>query len=330
MARLIVEESMKLKSSDKVLITTDTGAGDYLGMEELIQALFVVMTERGIDPAIITYEAREKKGAEIPPVVMSAILDSDAVISLNSLTYLHSLAFPKILARPIKFLLIPPGASVTCGWDCVYRMLPRTREELYSVAEKTLAVANRLRDAPHKVHFTASNGTDVTFSLGKLKAHLATGVFDGPGFEILPNGQMALGVDEGSANGVVVVDAEMALIHRLLKDPVTFRVNDGVVTSVEGEGDAQIVKSIIDSADYPEAMKMNFAEFGLGLNKNALLNGDTGEGEHIYGAAHIGIGANVSFGGNVSIPAWHFDSIIPKATVEVDGKLLVKDGEYIL
>ncbi len=111
-------------------------------------ALAAAMTERDLDPTIVTYEARVKKGSEIPELVTAAALEADVLIALNSTSYLHSSAFPKIYhpGGKLRVLLLPAGESVNRGGDAIYRLLPRNKEEMLEVAELTKKVGARLAD----------------------------------------------------------------------------------------------------------------------------------------------------------------------------------------
>ncbi len=332
-AKVVVDDCLGIRQGEKVLMTIDSRISDYPGIAELTQALAAAMAERGLDPTIVTYEARVKKGAEIPELVTAAAMEADVLIALNSASYLHSSAFPKIYGagRKLRVMLLPAGESVNRGGDSIYRLLPRTKEEMLQVAAITSAVGKKFAEKPHTVHFTAANGTDLMFKLGQLRRNVLTGICKDPGSSaLLPGGTLSLGIDEGTASGTVVVDAELAKIPGLLKEPIIFSIKDGYATSVEGGGEATLLKEMIDQIPYPMKEKLCVAEFGLGMNAKAELNGDSSEGERILGAAHIGFGANMTFGGTVKIPAWHFDCIIPNATVEVDGELILKDGKYLI
>ena len=296
-AKVVVDDCLGIRKGEKVLLTIDSRVSDYPGIAELTQALAAAMTERELDPTIVTYEARVKKGSEIPELVTAAVMEADVLIALNSTSYLHSSAFPKIYhpGGKLRVLLLPAGESVNRGGDAIYRLLPRNKEEMLEVAELTKKVGARLADKPHTVHFTAANGTDLTFDLGKLRMNVLTGICKEPGSSaLLPGGTLSLGVDEGMANGTLVVDAELAKIPGLLKEPIVFPIKDGYATSVEGGEEAKILREIIDQVPYPMQEKMCVAEFGLGMNAKAQLNGDSSEGERIFGGAHIGFGANMT------------------------------------
>jgi len=51
------------------------------------------------------------------------------------------------------------------------------------------------------------------------------------------------------------------------------------------------------------------------------------ESERARGTSHFGFGANIEFGGQ-NESSYHVDFVIKKPTIEVDGTIICKDGEY--
>ena len=70
-------------------------------------------------------------------------------------------------------------------------------------------------------------------------------------------------------------------------------------------------------------------EFGIGLNPNARLCGSMLEDEGCLGTAHAGFGSNATIGGKNRV-SFHLDMIIRHVSVEVDGKLLLANGEILI
>jgi leucyl aminopeptidase (aminopeptidase T) len=153
---------------------------------------------------------------------------------------------------------------------------------------------------------------------------------DKPGImQFIPSGQLAIGVDPGSANGKLVSDVSMSRVSAPLTQPITFMVKDGYVTSIEGGTQAEEFKKIIKSQNDPDAYLV--CEVGLGMNAKTKPGCDTLENEHLYGGGHIGLGSNDTFGGNVRCANnWHVDTCFLDATMTVDGQKVVEDGVYLV
>jgi leucyl aminopeptidase (aminopeptidase T) len=73
----------------------------------------------------------------------------------------------------------------------------------------------------------------------------------------------------------------------------------------------------------------NVAELGIGTNEKAILTGEVLEDEKILGTAHVAFGASAAIGGTIHVPV-HLDCVIIKPTVEVDGTLVVREGELVV
>jgi 2,5-dihydroxypyridine 5,6-dioxygenase len=51
--------------------------------------------------------------------------------------------------------------------------------------------------------------------------------------------------------------------------------------------------------------------------------------EGVLGSVHIGIGSNITLGGNIKA-AVHYDLLMWKATLELDGEVILEKGELKL
>ena len=69
----------------------------------------------------------------------------------------------------------------------------------------------------------------------------------------------------------------------------------------------------------------NVAELGVGLNPKSIMQGVQLEDEAVFGTVHIGIGTNITLGGNVKA-AIHYDMIMWEPTIELDGKIVLEAG----
>jgi leucyl aminopeptidase (aminopeptidase T) len=68
-----------------------------------------------------------------------------------------------------------------------------------------------------------------------------------------------------------------------------------------------------------------FGTVGMGLNPNARVSGNLLESEKALGTIHIGFGDNAAYGGNVRCGV-RVDALFTKATVEIDGKVILERG----
>ena len=117
-----------------------------------------------------------------------------------------------------------------------------------------------------------------------------------------------------------------------LEENMTLVFKNGEVTEVIGGGKVgdkfrDLLRPGVDEEPYKS--RRNLAELGIGTNPNAKRPDNVLEAEKIKGTVHIAIGDNSTFGGKVSTDL-HQDFIIPKPTLYLDGKLIMKDGEFVV
>ncbi len=328
-AAVLVDDCLKIQPGEKVVITADSRNHEYQGQEPMIQALMAVLAERGLDPTMIYYEGRYLSSPNIPEIAAFAIENADVVIGENSVLLLQSQVMKRLWANHhTRCVLLPSGINVTWSPDEIYRMLPRTKEELMASSDLTNRVAAKLKETPNpRIHITAANGTDITYDFipdptiaGGISA--GDGMCDKPGMMgSFPGGGVGCLGGGGDVNGKIVLDAEISLYSGLLPDAATLTYENGRVVSVEGNGvTAGLIREFLAELD-PTDPSNEMPEYGMGCNKKALLNGNSSEGESIYGSIHVGVGF---------IDQDHFDAIVPNATVEINGELVLKDGEYLI
>jgi DNA-binding beta-propeller fold protein YncE len=73
----------------------------------------------------------------------------------------------------------------------------------------------------------------------------------------------------------------------------------------------------------------NIAELGVGTNDRAIVSGNILEDEKVLGTVHVALGNNAGMGGTVNVPI-HLDGLIRKATLYVDGELLLDKGTLVI
>ena len=133
---------------------------------------------------------------------------------------------------------------------------------------------------------------------------------------------------EGSSNGKIVADASIPYLGiGVLSQPVFVDVQNGFITNIGGGQQAEVLKKDLESQGDQNAY--NIAELGVGLNPKCRMCGIMLEDEGVISTCHIGIGTNITLGGTVKA-AVHYDLIILNATIEMDGKTILENGQPCL
>jgi leucyl aminopeptidase (aminopeptidase T) len=141
-------------------------------------------------------------------------------------------------------------------------------------------------------------------------------------FGNLPAGEVFVAPVEGSANGILVIDASVAGIG-ILERPIEVTVENGFATKIEGSSQGEKLQNMLSSVGMREAF--NMAELGFGTNPNASVIGNVLEDEKAFGTIHIAFGDNSTIGGLIKAGI-HVDAILTKPTVSVDGEFILKNG----
>ncbi len=326
-AAVLCDVSLKAKPGEKIVIVADSRNHEYQGQEPMIEALMAVMAERGLDPTMICYEGRYLSSPNVPEIAEFAMANADIVVAENSVLILQSQAMQTLWkTQKTRGFLLPSGINITWSPDEIYRMMPRTEEELLESSELMYRIGDKLKGNP-KLHFTAENGTDITLELAPSPMFtddgisLSDGICDKPGeLETMPPGNLVAMSKDGTVNGRLVLDAEASVYSGLLPDAVTITYENGLITSIEGNGTAaNLVREFLAEFD-PEGETNAMPEYGMGFNPRAKLNGNSSEGECLFGCIHVGVGY---------MDKDHFDAIIPNATLEINGELVLKDGQFL-
>jgi len=330
--KLMVEDLAMVKAGDEVLVVTDTRIGEYYGAGELFTALIASICAAGAEPIILTITPRERANGELPKLVRDAMKSKTDTVIFTALSYesLHTLA--NIEARKNGARIMPlPGGSMGKLDDMIYRLLPKTKAEVDGISGLTKRAGERFRNG-HDVRVTTEKGTDITMKIGELASSAQDGYCTTPGkTQFVPTGDICVGVNPGTANGRVVIDGSASPVGGPLKEPIYMTFKDGLLVDIQGGAEAQRYKELskAEAESESDPKVYSLAEIGCGTNPGAQIMGEGLEDERYYGGGHIGVGDNASFGGD-NKSEWHADCVFLNATIEIDGELILKDGEFLI
>lgn len=139
----------------------------------------------------------------------------------------------------------------------------------------------------------------------------------------LPGGRVFVAPIETSANGKVMVPASRCRNAPLTG--VSFEFKNGKLQNFKADKGADCFNEVL--ASYSGSKDM-FGSFSIGLNPNRKVMEAPGDYRpaDAAGMVQISIGYNQTTGGNNADPG-SFPFAITRATVTVDGKVVVKDGQ---
>jgi aminopeptidase len=144
--------------------------------------------------------------------------------------------------------------------------------------------------------------------------------------KFLPSGFVEVAPDEESAEGTVVYDALIHVGGGKKIQALTLHFEHGKVVRHNAKAGIEAFEDYLKS-NRGDVRK--FAFFGLGLNPG-LKHGFT-QDDKVSGGVTIGIGGNRDKGGkNRTVENRHWWASMTNATVDIDGKIVVKDGAMLL
>ncbi len=343
----LLNDNIKLNSNERILIFTDRTNNCETNQSSNLFDIALLFSEiaKNISKSVtfINYKSTCGHGIEPPENVWIETFGEDVVFQLKKKGY-----FKKILDKTLnedkiesvenileKYSVNVPNVIIALSYFSTshtqYRKLLtkicKTRycsmplfeksmfftslqEDWTLLRKRTIFLKEKLRNASY-VTIKSKNGTFLRFSVTGREFFTDTGDLSKPGaFSNIPAGEVFIAPRENTANGKLVI--EYSPVKRL-REHLTFWIEDGVVTYIEGNDN---YKKELEKKLEANDNNRNIAEFGIGTNSSATNMLNILEAEKILGTIHIALGDNSSFGGNVKTN-FHEDYILEKPTVEV-------------
>ena len=198
-----------------------------------------------------------------------------------------------------------------------------------------MRAAARMLRAAKRMRVSSAAGTDLTIAMEGAATVGVWGWTDRPGtLAHWPGGLVVSFPKAGAVNGTLVLaEGDINLtFKRYLATPVRLAITNDYVTAIDGGGtDAVLMRSYLAAWGEPEAYAVSHV--GFGLNRRARyealtmydrrdLNGT--ELRAVSGNFLFSTGAN-EFAGRYT--AGHFDLPVMNTTIEIDGVVVVREGE---
>jgi leucyl aminopeptidase (aminopeptidase T) len=200
--------------------------------------------------------------------------------------------------------------------DMFLRAIPVDYQKMNETNEKLRDLLLNCKE----IRITTKLGTDIAMEImpGR-KVCNDNGITRDPGtLNNLPAGEVAISPKEGSTNGAVFFDLPSSF--RKDRKPFMVKIRDGNAV----ESDNRQLWNTISGVENGT----NVAELGIGTNPSAMPTGKTLEDEKIMGTAHIAFGTSAALGGTIQTSI-HLDFVFNNPTIGLDGKVIMKEGEFL-
>jgi leucyl aminopeptidase (aminopeptidase T) len=317
LADIVVNTLLATKHGEKVLVVTDPA-----GMREngdVVTAIVNLSREVGAETILVEQDDNPHKGGGeyLPEAVQAMMPGQDIIISLTRTT-----------SAPLPHHKVPIGLIRSQQARGVF-MVKRSRSDLFDECvleadyEAMARVANFWQSAFQEgetVRVTSAAGTDLTASIKGQPSHRSD-------FAHVPGkmspcnwGEVYQGPVVGTTNGRFVCDGPI-LGFEWPKEPVIVEIENGLATRVTGdpETSAALWKLITENRN-----GANIAEIALGINSKAN-DPSCNTYKKGLGRLHIAVGSGLVYNQDVDSNI-HIDLVMHKPTVEVDGRVIVRDG----
>ncbi|MDO9403779.1 MAG: 2,5-dihydroxypyridine 5,6-dioxygenase [Polaromonas sp.] len=257
-------------------------------------------------------------------VALAAMKGADLVIDLMGMY--RGAEQEEILASGTRILLVkePP--------DVMMRMLPNEGDK------RRVLAANRVLEAGRKMVVRSDAGTHFEASFGQYPTLVQYGFADEPGrWDHCPSAFIARWPDEGSATGVVVLDAGDTILpfKSYVRTPIHLEIENGFVRKISGGLDATYLRDYIDSFNDPDGYAVSHLGWGLhdrahwtalGMYDKRQTNAMDARSYH--GNFMFSTGPNAEAGGTRHTPC-HLDIPMSSCSVWIDGEQMTDKGRVI-
>jgi len=313
-AKTLVEVCAGVKSHENVLIVTD------FMMMTIAEAVAAAAYHAGAEVMIGTILPRSGHGQEPPPPIAEAMKKADVIFTPVTYSITHTRAVKEACEA---------GSRIIALTDYREHMLIKggLDADFHETKEMCLKFARAFEKSNEAV-LTSTAGTHLTMRKEGRPGNALFCIVEPGQMSPAPNVEANFSPTEGSAEGVIVADASIPYIDiGVLTEPVTATVEKGMITDIQGGHQAKILADDLKSRN--DGQVYNVAELGVGLNPKCIMQGVMLEDEGVYGSVHIGIGTNITLGGNVKA-AIHYDLLMWEATIELDGNVILEKGQVRL
>jgi aminopeptidase len=322
----VIKSCLKIKDQF-VLIISDAGVPGKQLAPMLAQGYYLAAKKRKLGVEIM-FQSVKKGFMHADEHVTTALnnLPEGSVIILSVSNKLGRIGLSKSFRRfcnERKHRFIS-STGVGDANDTHFEMFMEAININYSrMAKKGLAIKKKL-DKAKEVRVKTKAGTDLKFNVEGMKAIANVGNY----YSEINGGNMPAGEvyipPKGyyGVSGVLVVDGSMKSIEGafLLDEPLKLFVEEGRIVKIEGKYSELLEKTFLqyeNRAKYPYRVR-HIGELGIGINPGAVLIGSTIMDEKVLGTAHVGIGSNYWFGGDIKT-IFHGDQIFKNPRIFVDG-----------
>lgn len=307
-----------VRPGEEVMIVTDTNMDP-----QIYQAMMGVVRSKGAEPTLVMFPPRAHHTAEPSKVAAQALKGCDICVFLTTTALSHS-EFSEHRGKVAALLMEEATVEILTSPGCQL-----DESDLQRIASRERWV-RRFWMQGGDVRVTTPAGTDLRAKLvegDKRSAKIREGILkqegDKRGGGTWPWGECRVTPLEGSGEGRIVWDICGHAPAGRYTQPVVLTVEAGRVVTIEGGAEAAEVRRYLETYGDENSFAAP-AEISVGLNHKATIMGAVRNDKKALGTAHIAIGRS-DIGGSV-VSATHFDGLMARPTIAVNGQTFIREG----
>lgn len=314
-ADTVCKECMQIQRSENVLVITDPHTA------EIGAALYEAAANISDRVLLVMMPTTHRHGDEPPAPVAELMRKQDVVLAPTRYSLTHTRARMQACREGTRIATMP-GISLQ-----MFTEGGMTTD--FNAMQSAIAQLGKSLKRQRKVRVTTASGTDVTFEIGGRWELGDNGICNRPGqVTNLPAGKILAMPREGTMEGKIVIDGTWDA--QLLDEPLTLRVEAGMVEKISGEGSDDVKAMFVEASrklkPHQQSNVWTVAEFGFGMNPRARLIGNVLEDEKVQGTCYFAFGDNTSLGGHASCGI-HVTGVLKEPTVTIGEIELLEEGE---
>ncbi len=317
--------------SEKVLIISDLGEPGYRIASLFACGYATACRKKNISHKVIFQDVKKRGDTaddkvidallKLPPqsivlVVVSNVLGKLGWLGRSFRKYMKSTNHRFLSSTGLGSIPDGKANEVFSALDIDYKKIDQRAKRL---KEKL--------DFASTIKIVTKNGTNVKSDIKGIKAKIASGIYKekGTGGNI-PGTEVYIAPKKTRVEGKAVIDgSSKSREGTMVPDiPLVMHIKEGrVVKMNECEAARRLERSFLwaeEKSRNPKNVR-RICEIGIGLNPKAKILGSTIIDEKTLGTAHIAVGSNYWFGGNIHTII-HFDQVMRDVKIYLDDVLL--------
>lgn len=306
--RKILKECLAVKKNESIIILSEHN-------NHKIGEAFWQAIQKISKFSFWTQFLKKGNGSPLHASLMSSCLKCNIVIIISS-QILQAESIQEVLRGGTRILGFQPA---------FYQQLQRTPATNFKmVAEKSRKLADVFKIGK-KLRLISPSGTDAIFPIAKMKTHADTGlVHNASEFAWLPSGEADIFFKKAPVEGRVVLDGLLG--RKKFSEKIQINFSRGHITQIKGGSEAEILRKNLRK--FGREGRSIF-KLGIGTNHQVRFGQSAHEDAKTYGLVHLGFGLGESWPIGVKLIS-PVKGYLSHSTIEIDGKVILKEGKIVI